>query len=431
VINLIGFFIMGIDKRKAIRGKWRVPERTLFLIALLFGSFGMLIGMYTFRHKTRHLSFSVGIPMILAIQVLLTVFLFSWYTSRMGRPSQAVEHELSLIQELDSSTIQAFVSYENLMNSDLASGTINDDTAEAVRLFFQNFKYNIHNEQIDGQEATVSVNITNIDMHALAQDLCRAILKDSVTIYPDDDSASVSDYYGLLRDTLSSNTYEPVVTTAYFHLRKESDGWVIHSDQTLEDELVSGFITYMNDPYILPVSEVLSIHLDALKALTPQQWIDYLDINDIFATYNTDYAPQIDEAYAALLADCFDYRIIKCNEEDNQASAVIRVSSVDMTNVLSIYKEHLLAYAASTQSLKDDAVAFSNETSALLLQSLQENDQISSTDVALTFKNNGTIWDIQFNSDFSDALMGNMTEAIRAFNDSTDTSDMQLIEPRY
>jgi hypothetical protein len=51
--------------------------------------------------------------------------------------------------------------------------------------------------------------------------------------------------------------------------------------------------------------------------------------------------------------------------------------------------------------------------------------------VALTFKNNGTIWDIQFNSDFSDALMGNMTEAIRAFNDSTDTSDMQLIEPRY
>ena len=52
MINLIGFFIMGIDKRKARRGKWRVAERTLFTIALLFGSIGILTGMYVFRHKT-------------------------------------------------------------------------------------------------------------------------------------------------------------------------------------------------------------------------------------------------------------------------------------------------------------------------------------------------------------------------------------------
>ena len=57
LINLIGFAAMALDKRRAIRHKWRIPERTLFLIALLFGSIGVLTGMYVFRHKTKHLSF--------------------------------------------------------------------------------------------------------------------------------------------------------------------------------------------------------------------------------------------------------------------------------------------------------------------------------------------------------------------------------------
>lgn len=185
MINLIGFFIMGIDKRKARRGKWRVAERTLFTIALLFGSIGILTGMYVFRHKTKHLTFSIGIPAIMVIQLFLIGLLFSWNTKRMGRPAQAVQNELDLIQKLDPDTIQSFVSYENLMNSHLASGVINQETADAVDLFFQNFTYNIHQEEIDGDTAIVSVNITNIDMRALARDLCRKILKESVAIYPE------------------------------------------------------------------------------------------------------------------------------------------------------------------------------------------------------------------------------------------------------
>lgn len=431
LINLIGFFLMGIDKRRAIRGKWRIRERTFFIIALLLGSLGLLIGMYMFRHKTRHLSFAIGIPTILVLQCLVFAFLFSWHSKWMGRPAQAVERELALIEELDTETIQSFISYENLMNSDLASGTINDDTTEAVNLFFQNFKSNIHNEQIDGDEATVSVNITNIDMHALAQDLCREILQESVAIYPENQSSTTGDYYRLLRDTLAANTYEPVVTTAYFHLKKEESGWVILASQELEDELVSGFISYMNDPKILPASEVLSIHLNALKDLTAEQWADYLSIDDVFATYNTDYSGQIDEEYISQLAEDFDYKLIKCTESENTADAVVRINSIDMTNVLEIYKEHLLQYASTPQSVRDDAVAMSNEIASLLLQSLQENDQASSTDVEITLYNDGTVWNVQFNSEFSDALMGNMEAAIQSFNSTAESGDVQLIEPRY
>jgi uncharacterized membrane protein YsdA (DUF1294 family) len=71
LINAAGFLLMRIDKRKAIKNHWRIPERTLMLVAALGGSIGSLLGMYTFRHKTKHLKFTLGIPVILVLQLLL------------------------------------------------------------------------------------------------------------------------------------------------------------------------------------------------------------------------------------------------------------------------------------------------------------------------------------------------------------------------
>ncbi len=64
-INIIGFFVMGIDKYKAKKGFWRTPEKTIFTITLLGGGIGTIAGMYTFRHKTKKLKFTVGLPTIL------------------------------------------------------------------------------------------------------------------------------------------------------------------------------------------------------------------------------------------------------------------------------------------------------------------------------------------------------------------------------
>lgn len=71
LINAAAFFVMLADKRKAMKKRWRIPEATLFGFALLGGSFGALAGMYTFRHKTRHLSFTIGMPAILVAQLAL------------------------------------------------------------------------------------------------------------------------------------------------------------------------------------------------------------------------------------------------------------------------------------------------------------------------------------------------------------------------
>jgi uncharacterized membrane protein YsdA (DUF1294 family) len=71
LVNILAFLLMGLDKHKARKGAWRIPERTLFLSALIGGSLGANIGMQLFRHKTRHRSFVIGMPVILIIQLLL------------------------------------------------------------------------------------------------------------------------------------------------------------------------------------------------------------------------------------------------------------------------------------------------------------------------------------------------------------------------
>lgn len=73
IMNLIGYCIMGIDKWKARKGKWRIPEKTLFGVAFLGGSIGSMLGMKHFRHKTKHKSFVYGMPAILILQIIGTI----------------------------------------------------------------------------------------------------------------------------------------------------------------------------------------------------------------------------------------------------------------------------------------------------------------------------------------------------------------------
>jgi len=74
VINVFGFVLVGIDKYKAKKHRWRIPEKTFFIISILGGSPGVYIGLFTFKHKTRHISFIVGIPLIIALQLALLYY---------------------------------------------------------------------------------------------------------------------------------------------------------------------------------------------------------------------------------------------------------------------------------------------------------------------------------------------------------------------
>ena len=75
IINIVGFLAMYIDKQKAKRGKWRIPENTLLIITVLGGGVGTIAGMYTFRHKTQKPKFTIGLPTILILEIILVIYL--------------------------------------------------------------------------------------------------------------------------------------------------------------------------------------------------------------------------------------------------------------------------------------------------------------------------------------------------------------------
>ena len=79
VINVIGFLAMWIDKVNAKRGSWRIPEKTLFTITFLGGGFGTIAGMYTFRHKTKKLYFTIGFPVILLTEIFIVFYVLFKY----------------------------------------------------------------------------------------------------------------------------------------------------------------------------------------------------------------------------------------------------------------------------------------------------------------------------------------------------------------
>jgi len=74
IINLITFLAMFIDKKKAQKGKWRISESALFTLVLLGGGIGGIAGMYAFRHKTKKLSFTIGFPVILILEILIVIY---------------------------------------------------------------------------------------------------------------------------------------------------------------------------------------------------------------------------------------------------------------------------------------------------------------------------------------------------------------------
>ena len=76
VINLVGIYVMWADKQKAKKNQFRIPEKTLFLVAILGGALGTTYGMHKFRHKTKHWYFKYGMPIILILEIMILGWIF-------------------------------------------------------------------------------------------------------------------------------------------------------------------------------------------------------------------------------------------------------------------------------------------------------------------------------------------------------------------
>ena len=421
-VNLAGLMLMWYDKRAARRHGKRIPERVLIGIAVIGGSIGVLLAVYLLRHKTRHLSFTVGVPLILLAQLLLAGMLSFKKHQDLQGPSTAVRNELTLIQELDDETISGILSYEHLMPEGQA-GPASDEAAEAIRSFFGNFSFRMGPEKTGDREASVTVDITNIDMRALSCDLRTSLTKTSLSLDPAVSvPASLDNYFSLLKETLDEHKYDTAVTQAVFHLtRTDDEGWVIDADEKLEDELVSHFITYMNDPYLIPAEDVLDIWLEQFSALTPEEWIDWLHVSDLFATGSETYAPQIDEEYFSKLTDAYSSHIDHCEEDGDLAKAEVTFTSVDLSGVLEDYRSALVAYAGEPGNITNGASQLTDDSAAFLLEALRGGDGTKEMTTEVTLRNNGQVWKPELDEQLIDAMCGGLAESLAEFSQAAES----------
>ena len=75
ILNILGYLIMYIDKRRAKKQQWRISEQTIFLITFLGGGIGTRLAMYTFRHKTKKIKFIIGLPLITIIEIVVIIYI--------------------------------------------------------------------------------------------------------------------------------------------------------------------------------------------------------------------------------------------------------------------------------------------------------------------------------------------------------------------
>lgn len=347
---------------------------------------------------------------------VIILFLLCLFLTGCGdsKPVKLVKSELNQIQKLDEKTIQTFISYEDMIHSGSASA-IGSEATEAVQLFFKNFSYRILSSSITEDSATVNVEIQNIDARALAKDLCLELTAISTSPnIEENDPSSKSSYFTLLRDILSTREYELTKNTAHFNLVHEDGEWSIQNDETLEDSIVGGFISYLQDPCLVTPEEITAKVFENLRNQTPEDWVSYLGMCDIFSTYSTLYE-KVDLALATQISKCFSYRIQKVTEQEDSATAVIEITSLHMGSVLDVYLDRLWDYASTTEAVRATDTELADKTAALLIECLNSNTKTYTKTVEIQFTNNGTTWEMQLNDDFTDALLGNMTEAVAEF----------------
>ena len=340
--------------------------------------------------------------------LLLTTVILSGCGSKT--PERLVQSELELIKKLDEKNILNFVSYEDIVRNNSRDTDIGEETIKAVKLFFQNFDYELLSSSVSGDTARVTVEITNLDTKALSHDLCLALIAQSV----DPEPLSMNTYFGIMYEILENNTYELITTEATFELVHFETGWSIQNTKMLEDALVSGLITHLGDPYLVTPNEVAAATLDVFDDFTAEDWVAYLDMQDVFAI-GSEISDQVDYSLANQIASCFDYEISQMSVEDNKATAYVDITSLDMASVLSVYQEQLLAYADTTSSVRASDMELANQSATFLKNALDQNTETILRSVPLTFQNDGTGWEMDISDDFIEVLLGDAEDALKTF----------------
>lgn len=417
-VNIAGFLAFGIDKYKAIHNKWRIRESMLMLFALLGGGPGCLLGMYLFHHKTRHRKFTIGIPVILTIELLLGCAAAYFYHQQLPYdhdPKKLVNHELSLIKSTDSEIIDSYLSYQDIFPTETTDKTIPDEIESVFTDFFRSFSYHINNVKTEDNTSEVTVSLTTLDGRQVAREYSRQALTKQIqnSATPAGVDFSLEDCYILLGTVLKENSFDTIPSEYTISLTQNGDIWSISSPEDLGAALTGNFAAYVSDADLFTPSEIVEIHLDTLKGFDGEQLNRFLSLDNLFLG-DAEYKRTISRALASQLLKYLDYQITSETISEDQTTATVNMelTSCDCTSMMNQYREKVTAYTSTAQALQDGIEGRLNKANELLVESITVNTSTVTTPVTIHLRNDGASWRLEMNDEMSEALLGKINEAV-------------------
>jgi hypothetical protein len=367
--------------------------------------------------RTRPKGMYHGMPKWVLLFGLLSLALISLLggckKSEKSQVKAAATKELELLEDLDDKTIETYISYQELYPSDEAPQEVSSKVRDIFPKFFEDFSYKLLDIKIKEDTARVTVRLNTIDAEALAKDYSRASMKKRIasSANPEGVEYSLEDYYLLLGELLDENQYETVENNCTLKLKKENDTWELEHSSSLDDQLVGGFVSYLEDPNLFSPEEIVEIHFDTLKEFDTEQLNRYLGIDSLFDADDS-YSRSITQELTRQISDNFDYRILKEKDDGHTATVTAEITSYDAKSILNAYEKSLDAYLKSSQAFADGENGRLKKSSRLLLDSIKANKSSSTTKIELTLVNDGTSWKLQMDEDVAQAIVGSMGEAV-------------------
>ncbi len=317
-----------------------------------------------------------------------------------------ITNELDLLKNLDSDTVQKYISYKELFPDATEKIELSREVEEVFSLFFQDFDYKILRIKVDKdkKEASASLKLTTIDAKALAKDYTVSHLKDAILNAADsashnteEQSDSMEDRYLILNELLKDHTYKTVETDCTLTLQNngtDREDWEISRSHDLENSLVGGLITYLSDSDLLTPEETLTVYLNTLKTMDQDQMSNYLGLESLLTTSDS-AKNSIASALVEQMHKTFDFKITDSDVESYHAVIQTEITTFDSDAILKAYQEELDEYLASPDAVIDGPQKRYNHSLELLLHNIEKNTGTLTHPAVFVLTNDGASWKLQ------------------------------------
>lgn len=348
--------------------------------------------------------------------------------SEKSSAEKTVRSELDLLKNLDSSTVQKYVSYTDLFPVDDSEPELTEEIEDVFTLFFRNFDYRIEDVNTDSRtgKGTAHVHLQTLDARALARDFVKVRLRREILTaaarQEDSEGFSMADQYVLLGRQLKEQDYGSIDSACTINLEKSGGKWSVIWTSSLENALVGGLITYLSDPNLLSPEETLTVCFNTLKEMNTEELASYLGIA-VLLDGESDDSTGLAAALAQQVLACFDFEIRESQTNGYLAWADVEITSFDSDAILEKVEKETRDYLESPQAVVDGSEIRHAHCHEILISCISDNEATNKTSSRFHMVNNGAGWSLQDeNLELGEALFGSFPQ------DGTELSDTVLAE---